>query len=238
VEAEVCDWVHPAPSGHDAATRLALCLAAAGLAALDHHRASQGLAPPMVVVITGTMVQAAVAGCSARGLGERLALLLTWVAAVMVMAGMALSVAQSPASGSCQAVGFLAFLALFPAPHAAPPADLGAPLLPSPEWADLEGARSPRGEGGASQRGTPARATPAPVVEAHAEAPSKGWEYLDPTGEVQGPFGVEDMRLWYVAGFLDRALPVRCFSSDPFLPLDQLYPQGTEPFQERPRRSC
>lgn len=60
--------------------------------------------------------------------------------------------------------------------------------------------------------------------------PSSGWEYVDPSGKLQGPFGLDRMRLWHQRGFFYPALPMRCDASDQFVPFSELWAPGVLPF--------
>jgi len=60
--------------------------------------------------------------------------------------------------------------------------------------------------------------------------PATGWEYIDPSGKVQGPFDLAKMRAWHQHGFFYAALPMRCDSADEFAPFAQLWPMGAQPF--------
>jgi len=60
--------------------------------------------------------------------------------------------------------------------------------------------------------------------------PESGWEYVDPSGNVRGPFGLAKMRLWHQHGFFFPELPMRCSVSDKFRPFSELFPKPIEPF--------
>lgn len=66
--------------------------------------------------------------------------------------------------------------------------------------------------------------------------PEEGWQYVDPSGKIQGPFGLEKMRLWHRHGFFYPELPMRCNAGDAFVTLSELFPEGTEPFKDRVMR--
>lgn len=61
--------------------------------------------------------------------------------------------------------------------------------------------------------------------------PGTGWQYIDPAGKIQGPFGLEKMRLWQQHGFFYPDLPMRCNDADMFLAFKHLWPAGLLPFQ-------
>ena len=60
--------------------------------------------------------------------------------------------------------------------------------------------------------------------------PENGWQYLDPDGNVQGPFSLEMMRDWSTKGYLQQHLPMRFDPNDDFIQLRELFPVGTVPF--------
>lgn len=60
--------------------------------------------------------------------------------------------------------------------------------------------------------------------------PETGWQYIDPTGKIQGPFVLEKMRLWYIHGFFRAELPMRCSATDVFVTFAELFPKPVEPF--------
>lgn len=63
-----------------------------------------------------------------------------------------------------------------------------------------------------------------------AECPSSGWQYVDPSGRIQGPFSLEKMRLWYQHGYFYPNLPMRCSAADQFVAFSELWPPGIPPF--------
>mmetsp|Transcript_12894 Transcript_12894/g.34969 ORF Transcript_12894/g.34969 Transcript_12894/m.34969 type:complete len:338 (+) Transcript_12894:79-1092(+) len=60
--------------------------------------------------------------------------------------------------------------------------------------------------------------------------PSIGWQYMDPAGKIQGPFGLEKMRLWHQHGFFYPTLNMRCDQTDHFTAFAELWPPGIPPF--------
>lgn len=66
-----------------------------------------------------------------------------------------------------------------------------------------------------------------------AQCPETGWQYVDPTGKIQGPFNLEKMRLWHRHRFFYPELPMRCNAADAFKPFIELFPGGTEPFRDQ-----
>mmetsp|Transcript_64074 Transcript_64074/g.149207 ORF Transcript_64074/g.149207 Transcript_64074/m.149207 type:complete len:313 (+) Transcript_64074:42-980(+) len=62
--------------------------------------------------------------------------------------------------------------------------------------------------------------------------PDEGWQYVDPAGRTQGPFGLEKMRLWYQHGFFYPDLPMRCDVGDAFRPFRELFPATAVPFKD------
>ncbi|PFH34481.1 GYF domain-containing protein [Besnoitia besnoiti] len=63
----------------------------------------------------------------------------------------------------------------------------------------------------------------------------KCWQYVDPKGNIQGPFHREEMAMWNAMGYFDPALPVRCCGADRFIPLNKLYPPPQQPFSTTPK---
>jgi len=63
-----------------------------------------------------------------------------------------------------------------------------------------------------------------------ANCPEMGWQYVDPSGKVQGPFTLEKMRLWHQHGYFFPELPMRCEDGDIFVPFAQLFPAPLQPF--------
>lgn len=67
------------------------------------------------------------------------------------------------------------------------------------------------------------------------------WLYLDPNGARQGPFTSSQMTAWYSAGYFPSNLPVFWYTAGEavgaraaFLPLDQCYTKGIDPFTSPP----
>mmetsp|Transcript_14942 Transcript_14942/g.26177 ORF Transcript_14942/g.26177 Transcript_14942/m.26177 type:complete len:314 (-) Transcript_14942:192-1133(-) len=69
-----------------------------------------------------------------------------------------------------------------------------------------------------------------------APCPENGWQYVDPAGNIQGPFPLEKMRIWHQHNFFYADLPMRSDPVDAFLPFSQLFPAGEEPFRGRVMR--
>ncbi|CAD2086780.1 eukaryotic translation initiation factor subunit eIF2A, putative [Plasmodium vinckei brucechwatti] len=63
----------------------------------------------------------------------------------------------------------------------------------------------------------------------------KCWQYIDPKGVVQGPFFLEEMRMWSELGYFEPMLPVRCCDSDRFIALNKLFPPPHKPFTIVPK---
>eukprot|EP00804_Cyclotella_cryptica_P024270 CCRYP_012549-RC/>CCRYP_012549-RC protein AED:0.08 eAED:0.08 QI:405/1/1/1/0.5/0.28/7/635/1156 len=63
-----------------------------------------------------------------------------------------------------------------------------------------------------------------------ADAP---WFYADPQGNIQGPFGGDEMRQWLEAGYFKGNLPISQNNSGPFRPLSTYFPDPTTAFQPR-----
>mmetsp|Transcript_23311 Transcript_23311/g.66338 ORF Transcript_23311/g.66338 Transcript_23311/m.66338 type:complete len:306 (+) Transcript_23311:104-1021(+) len=66
-----------------------------------------------------------------------------------------------------------------------------------------------------------------------AHCPDTGWQYVDPSGKIQGPFDLAKMRLWHRYSFFYPELPMRCHPEDAFKPFAELFPDGAEPFRDR-----
>jgi len=63
--------------------------------------------------------------------------------------------------------------------------------------------------------------------------PSTGWQYMDPAGRIQGPFGLDKMRLWHIHGFFYPDLPMRCNAASEFVRFSELWPPGIPPFSSQ-----
>ena len=50
------------------------------------------------------------------------------------------------------------------------------------------------------------------------------WQYLDPQGQVQGPFAHANMRQWHEAGYFVSELPIRLQQWSKFHPFHTVYP--------------
>ena len=73
-----------------------------------------------------------------------------------------------------------------------------------------------------------------PTARRRAElpsAPEDGWQYIDHSGKVQGPFCREKMRLWNERHYFFPQLPMRCAEEDDFAPFAELFPKPMEPFK-------
>lgn len=66
--------------------------------------------------------------------------------------------------------------------------------------------------------------------------PPAGWEYVDPKGNVQGPFQLVEMQQWHTLGYFRHDLMMRCAETDEFLKLEQLFPHPLIPFRSYPNR--
>jgi hypothetical protein len=62
-------------------------------------------------------------------------------------------------------------------------------------------------------------------------APDDGWQYIDHSGNVQGPFCREKMRLCNERHYFFPQLPMRCAEEDDFAPFSELFPKPMEPFK-------
>lgn len=61
--------------------------------------------------------------------------------------------------------------------------------------------------------------------------PDNGWQYIDPSGTIQGPFPLDKMRLWHQKQYFSPELPMRCHGEDAFVPFCELFPKPVEPFK-------
>lgn len=68
------------------------------------------------------------------------------------------------------------------------------------------------------------------------EIPAHGWQYVDPKGNVQGPFSLQEMQQWSSMGYFKPALFMRCDPNDRFMPLCQMYPDTAVAFHSYPNR--
>lgn len=66
--------------------------------------------------------------------------------------------------------------------------------------------------------------------------PTHGWQYIDPKNNIQGPFSLQEMLQWHRMGFFQQDLRMRCDPADKFIPLKELFPAGSVPFESYPRR--
>lgn len=66
--------------------------------------------------------------------------------------------------------------------------------------------------------------------------PESGWQYLDPKGNIQGPFSLEKMQKWCSMNVFKPTLKVRCHPEDRFVPLGELFPHPMIPFHSCPKR--
>lgn len=82
----------------------------------------------------------------------------------------------------------------------------------------------------AALHATPQRVYPTFTGPQVAQCPSAGWQYIDPSGRVQGPFMLEKMRQWHSHGFFYPDLPMRCDPLDRFVRFAELFPAGMLPF--------
>mmetsp|Transcript_43263 Transcript_43263/g.78744 ORF Transcript_43263/g.78744 Transcript_43263/m.78744 type:complete len:388 (-) Transcript_43263:206-1369(-) len=79
-------------------------------------------------------------------------------------------------------------------------------------------------------RGAGLRPPPRRSGKSLEPCPDGGWQYIDPSGIIQGPFHLDRMKAWYARGFFYPDLPMRCSSQDEFLRFQDLFPPGSEPF--------
>ena len=60
--------------------------------------------------------------------------------------------------------------------------------------------------------------------------PEYGWEYMDLDNTIKGPFSRLEMRVRSIQGNFYPGTPLRFDSNDKFMPLSELFPEGTVPF--------
>lgn len=64
------------------------------------------------------------------------------------------------------------------------------------------------------------------------ECPLHGWQYIDPQGQVQGPFSLTEVHMWFTRQMLPPELPMRCDPHAVFRPLQDLFPsRHSVPFE-------
>eukprot|EP00930_Biecheleria_cincta_P082717 TRINITY_DN72389_c0_g1_i1.p1 TRINITY_DN72389_c0_g1~~TRINITY_DN72389_c0_g1_i1.p1 ORF type:complete len:806 (+),score=220.77 TRINITY_DN72389_c0_g1_i1:92-2509(+) len=71
---------------------------------------------------------------------------------------------------------------------------------------------------------------------AKMQCPTTGWQYVDPKGQIQGPFTLLEMQQWYYMNYFRPELPMRCSPNDSFVPFSELFPHPLVPFQSYPKR--
>ncbi|CAD7937159.1 unnamed protein product [Amoebophrya sp. A120] len=64
--------------------------------------------------------------------------------------------------------------------------------------------------------------------------PTNGWQYVDPKGNVQGPFELEEMLQWHQLGYFKPELKMRFTDDMEFLPFSVLWKHPAEPFESFP----
>merc|ERR1712039_719431 len=75
------------------------------------------------------------------------------------------------------------------------------------------------------------------AAAAAAKCPPTGWQYVDPKGNIQGPFTLLEMQLWNSMGYFRPDLKMRWDPADQFVEFNRLFPPPLEPFVSYPRRS-
>lgn len=71
---------------------------------------------------------------------------------------------------------------------------------------------------------------------AKMQCPTNGWQYVDPKGQIQGPFTLLEMQQWYYMNYFRPELPMRCCPTDSFVEFSSLFPHPSVPFQSYPKR--
>merc|ERR1719498_2038706 len=64
--------------------------------------------------------------------------------------------------------------------------------------------------------------------------PESGWQYVDPKGNIQGPFTLQEMQLWNSMGYFRADLKMR-WDDGEFVEYNKIFPAG-QAFQVPPRR--
>lgn len=77
----------------------------------------------------------------------------------------------------------------------------------------------------------PKEEPPKPTGPELVRCPETGWQYVDPKGQVQGPFNLAKMRLWHQYGYFAPSLPMRCAAEDEFKPFSNIFAGGLKPFE-------
>jgi len=136
---------------------------------------------------------------------------------------------------------------LRPPPPRGPPQQVPGPAgerALAPAWTASAGNEAQRcGVSAGMSRGATSRPGSPPTGQlpgAHggprSTNPPQSWQYIDPKGNVQGPFGLVEMQHWNSKGYFPRDLLMRCSPTDRFVPLKELFPAPLAPFQSAPRR--
>lgn len=86
------------------------------------------------------------------------------------------------------------------------------------------------------QQPPPQQQQPPQQEQDRRPCPPNNWQYVDPKGNVQGPFTLLEMQLWNSMGYFRPDLPMRCDPNDQFVEFSKLFPPGGIPFQSYPRR--
>lgn len=80
---------------------------------------------------------------------------------------------------------------------------------------------------------------PPAAIQGHGEklpCPTSGWQYVDPKGNVQGPFTLLEMQQWNTMGYFKPGLRMRCDPDDEFVKFAELFPHPMIPFTSYPKR--
>merc|ERR1712137_476711 len=139
-----------------------------------------------------------------------------------------------------------------PKPATGPPAkasvrEVGAVSIPTPKLAPppKSDMSPPIGQPLTVPRGDRRRDAPTPQAHtaigsmSHGEkmpCPAKGWQYIDPKKNIQGPFSLVEMQQWHKQGYFRPDLRMRCDTSDEFMEFAMLFPHPLIPFQSYPKR--
>eukprot|EP01053_Blabericola_migrator_P005387 Blabericola_migrator_1__5386@NODE_275_length_10491_cov_112_748561_g228_i0_p1_GENE_NODE_275_length_10491_cov_112_748561_g228_i0NODE_275_length_10491_cov_112_748561_g228_i0_p1_ORF_typecomplete_len1265_score131_25eIF2A/PF08662_11/0_004eIF2A/PF08662_11/1_5e34GYF/PF02213_16/4_1e03GYF/PF02213_16/8_4e14ANAPC4_WD40/PF12894_7/0_98ANAPC4_WD40/PF12894_7/1_7e03ANAPC4_WD40/PF12894_7/45ANAPC4_WD40/PF12894_7/0_89WD40/PF00400_32/1_9e03WD40/PF00400_32/3_3e02WD40/PF00400_32/1_5e04WD40/PF00400_32/0_034GYF_2/PF1423 len=74
-------------------------------------------------------------------------------------------------------------------------------------------------------------ASQAPPLKTRTES-KRVWQYVDPKGNIQGPFSWKEMRAWWERGYFAGDLPIRCDTTAEFVALDDMFPGGQRVFAD------
>jgi len=115
----------------------------------------------------------------------------------------------------------------------------GNPSTPSkPKPAENDGGVTPQRKSDQERASPQEKRTPINLQTHGAKrpCPETGWQYMDPKGNIQGPFTSKQMQGWCDKGAFKPHLKMRCDPEDRFIPFSELFPFPMVPFQSYPKR--